>query len=145
MTLPRNSLGLLGAAIAFSAAAHAQDLGTVTTPGAHIQRTMKLLADSTPDKRNAVRVLFYGQSITCQPWWREVAADLKERFPNADLTIKNHGIGGFTAPSLLATTEYDLFPFYPDLLIFHVYGGGDMGRIGWRRRKVKRSSFSDKD
>ena len=89
---------------------------------------MKLCTESTPEKRNTVRILFYGQSITCQPWWREVAADLKERFPNADLKIENRGIGGFTAPDLIATTEYDLFPFYPDLLIFHVYGGGDMGK-----------------
>ena len=125
---PRSSLGILGTAAAFSASVHAQDLEAVKTPGAHIQRTMELCADSTPTKRNSVRVLFYGQSITCQSWWREVASDLKQRFPNADLKIENRGIGGFTAPDLIATTEYDLFPFYPDLLIFHVYGGGDMGK-----------------
>ncbi|MBT3379597.1 MAG: SGNH/GDSL hydrolase family protein [Lentisphaerae bacterium] len=129
MMFSRSSIGILGVAVAFSmTASQAQDLGAVTTPGAHIQRTMKLLADSTPEKRNRVRVLFYGQSITCQSWWRAVAKELKERFPAADLDIKNRAIGGFTAPNLIATTEYDLFPFYPDLLIFHVYGSAKMDK-----------------
>ena len=106
----------------------AQDLSAVTIPGAYIQRTMKLLAESTPEQRNAVRVLFYGQSITAQAWWSEIAEDLRSRFPHADLRIENRAIGGFTAPDLIATAEYDLYPFYPDLLIFHVYGGGQMDR-----------------
>jgi hypothetical protein len=36
--------------------------------GAGVQRTMTLLAASTPRKRNTVRILFYGQSITKQDW-----------------------------------------------------------------------------
>ncbi len=32
--------------------------------GKNIQRTMRLLATSTAGKRNTVRILFYGQSIT---------------------------------------------------------------------------------
>ena len=34
--------------------------------GKGIQRTMTLLATSTPEHRNKVRILFYGQSITVQ-------------------------------------------------------------------------------
>ena len=34
--------------------------------GWNIQRTMRLLATSTPEQRNTVRILFYGQSITEQ-------------------------------------------------------------------------------
>jgi hypothetical protein len=117
---------LLGVMIAMSA--KSQDLASVQVPGAHIQRTMGLLANSTPEKMNKVRVLFYGQSITCQSWWKQVADDLRQRFPNADLDIQNKGIGGFTAPALINTAEYDLYPFYPDLLIFHVYGGGQMDK-----------------
>jgi len=30
----------------------------------NIQRTMRLLATSTAEKQNTVRILFYGQSIT---------------------------------------------------------------------------------
>lgn len=90
--------------------------------GAKIQRTMTLLATSTPKNRHRVRILFYGQSITKQDWWLEVAKDLRQRFPNADLQIENRAIGGFASPLLIRPAEHDLYPFYPDLLIFHVYG-----------------------
>src|SRR5436190_136343 len=45
--------------------------------GQNIQRTMALLATSTPQRRNKVRILFYGQSITEQDWSKQVADDLK--------------------------------------------------------------------
>ena len=93
--------------------------------GARIQRTMGLLAASTPTERRQVRILFYGQSITEQDWWKDVAQDLKQRFPHADLIIENRAIGGFAAPILIRPSEHDLYPFYPDLLIFHVYGGDE--------------------
>ncbi|MGL5061233.1 MAG: SGNH/GDSL hydrolase family protein [Microcoleus sp.] len=93
--------------------------------GSKIQRTMGLLASSTPRDRKQVRILFYGQSITQQEWWQDVVNDLKQRFPNADLTIENRAIGGFAAPLLIRPSEHDLYPFYPDLLIFHVYGGAE--------------------
>ncbi len=90
--------------------------------GLGVQRTMHLLASSTPEHRNPVRILFYGQSITEQDWSKQVAADLKARFPHADLEIENRAIGGFASQLLIRPAEHDLYPFYPDLLIFHVYG-----------------------
>ncbi|MGO9108139.1 MAG: SGNH/GDSL hydrolase family protein [Thermoguttaceae bacterium] len=90
--------------------------------GLGVQRTMKLLATSTPAHRNKVRILFYGQSITEQEWSKQVADDLRRRFPHADLDIRNRAIGGFAAQWLIRPAEHDLYPFYPDLLIFHVYG-----------------------
>jgi hypothetical protein len=90
--------------------------------GVNIQRTMNLLASSTPEHRHKVRILFYGQSITEQNWWKLVAEDLRKRFPSADLEIDNRAIGGFAAQMLILPAEHDLYPFYPDLLIFHVYG-----------------------
>lgn len=90
--------------------------------GAKIQRTMTLLATSTPESHHSVRILFYGQSITKQDWWKDVANDLKKRYPNADLVIENRAIGAFDASLLIRPAEHDLYPFYPDLLIFHVYG-----------------------
>jgi hypothetical protein len=94
----------------------------IETYGRNIQRTMTLLATSTPEKRNTVRVLFYGQSITEQDWTKLVADDLRRRFPNANLIIENRAIGGFASQLLVKTAETDLYTFYPDLLIFHVYG-----------------------
>ena len=93
--------------------------------GLNIQRAMTLLATSTPEHRNTVRVLFYGQSITEQDWWKIVADDLKHRFPNANLIIENRALGGYASQLLVKTAETDLYPFYPDLLIFYVYGAHD--------------------
>ncbi len=102
-----------------------QHLGEVSTYGRNIQRTMHLLATSTPEHRNTVRILFYGQSITEQKWSKLVADDLKSRFPNANLIIENRALAGFASQMLVRTAETDLYPFQPDLLIFHVYGAHD--------------------
>lgn len=100
-------------------------LGDVSSYGRNIQRTMRLLATSTPEHRNTVRVLFYGQSITEQGWWKIVADDLRARFPNANLIIENRALGGYSAQLLVKTAETDLYAFQPDLLIFYVYGAHD--------------------
>jgi hypothetical protein len=98
-------------------------LGPTWTPGTNIQRTMRLLATSTPAHRNRIKILFYGQSITVQDWWKEVEADLRRRFPNADLLCENRAIGGFAADRLKRVVIHDVFPSYPDLIILHDYGG----------------------
>lgn len=97
-------------------------LGETNTYGRAIQRTMTLLATSTPEQRNTVKILFYGQSITEQRWTKLVSDDLRRRFPHANLIIENRAIGGHSSQLLVKTAEADLYPFYPDLLIFHVYG-----------------------
>jgi lysophospholipase L1-like esterase len=96
-----------------------------------VQRSLRLLAESRPTHRHTVRVLFYGQSITEQGWaegrgWaREVERSLRRRFPHADLVIENRGLGGFASQLLVRAAETDLYAFYPDLVIFHVYGAHD--------------------
>jgi len=93
--------------------------------GKNIQRTMRLLATSTAEKRNTVRILFYGQSITEQKWATLVEEDLRRRFPHANLVVENRALGGFASQMLVKTAETDLYSFQPDLLIFHVYGAHD--------------------
>jgi hypothetical protein len=83
---------------------------------------MRQLNDSTPEHPGKLRVMFYGQSITAQSWTKTVEKELRERFPSAGFEFHNPAIGGFTSPSLVRTAEHDLYPWYPDLLIFHVYG-----------------------
>jgi hypothetical protein len=90
--------------------------------GRYIQRTMHLLASSTPEKRNTVKILVYGQSISVQEWWLEVKRDIVERFPNANVIMENKAIGGFSSSLLVKTVEMDVSSFYPDLVLFHVYG-----------------------
>ncbi|MGL6073611.1 MAG: SGNH/GDSL hydrolase family protein [Fimbriiglobus sp.] len=90
--------------------------------GKNIQRTMRLLATSTPEHRHTVRVLFYGQSITEQKWAAIVEADLRQRFPHANLIVENRALAGFSSQLLVKTAETDVESFAPDLVIFHVYG-----------------------
>ena len=90
--------------------------------GRNYQRTMTLLATSTPERRHKVKILFYGQSIAAGTWWKQVAADLHTRFPHADLEVENRAIGGFSVRKLYRVAEHDVHPYYPDLMIFHAYG-----------------------
>ena len=90
--------------------------------GQHIQRSMRLMASSAPERKSTVRVLYYGQSITGRRWSEFTDADLKERFPNTHFIAKNLAIGGFSSERLVRTLHYDVLPFYPDLILFHVYG-----------------------
>jgi hypothetical protein len=89
---------------------------------ANIQRAMRLLATSSPAEPHRLRVLFYGQSITESAWSEAVASRLRERFPHAQLEIENRALGGYAAERLLQTAESDLYPWQPDLVIFHAYG-----------------------
>ena len=92
---------------------------------AYIQRTLERIAASTPAYPATVRFMFYGQSITAQPWTTLVEADLKKRFPSVNFVFLNAAIGGFQSPALIRTAEHDLYPWYPDILVFHVYGPVD--------------------
>ena len=48
---------------------------------------------------------------------------LTEHFPYADITLENKAISGFWANRIIRTAVHDVYPYYPDLIIFHVYGG----------------------
>jgi hypothetical protein len=111
--------------------------------GARIQRTMTLLATSTENHRNPVKILFYGQSITAQPWWELVVDQLRARFPHAGIIAENRSIGGFTAPRLVRTAAHDLYPYHPDLVVFHVYGGEQTGELERIIASVRRYTTAD--
>ena len=104
-------------------------------------RTLKALAGSTAEKPARLRVLFYGQSIVGQKWDPLVIAELKRRYPTAIIESENRAIGGFTSPALSRTAESDLYPYYPDLLFFHVYG--PMDRYEEIIRKVRERTTAE--
>lgn len=124
---------LLRAAASLFFAGAVEDGASAALPGAaspnfsaaFIQRTMGRIHESTAVNPAAIRVQFYGQSITAQPWTKLVEKDLAKRFPSVKFTFHNPAIGGFTSPALIRTAEHDLYPWYPDLLVFHVYGPVD--------------------
>jgi hypothetical protein len=118
---------ILLAIIVFAIPAQGQHFPLPAVPdtsqaGRYIQRTMHLLASSTQEKKNTVKILVYGQSISEQSWWLEVKRDISGRFPNAHITMENKSIGGFSSSILVKTVEMDVSSFYPDLVLFHVYG-----------------------
>lgn len=94
-----------------------------TTPGFGVQRTMRLLETSTAERPNEVKILFYGQSITVGLPWQKMVAELQARYPHARIVAENRAIGGFSADKLVYPAEHDVYPYYPDLIVFHVYGG----------------------
>ncbi|MCU1232146.1 MAG: hypothetical protein JWP63_113 [Candidatus Solibacter sp.] len=112
--------------------------------GQHLQRSMALLDTSSKQRRWPVKVLIYGQSITGSSLLTKmIDTFLRQRYPFADITLENRSIGGFGADRLVRTMEHDLVSYYPDLLIFHVYGGertGDLERIV---SNVRRFTTSD--
>lgn len=106
--------------------------------GSRIQRTMTLLETSTKTRRNKVKILFYGQSIVAEGWYKEIIGQLKKCYPYAIIEVENRAIGGHSAPVLVRCAAQDLYPFYPDLIVFHVYDGmvsGELERIFYNIRK----------
>lgn len=91
--------------------------------GSAVSRALSLMATSTPQKKHKVKVLFYGQSITRGGWTSMTEAYLKQTFPNADLEFRQEAIGAFGAKELFRSIEADVITWYPDLVIYHNYGG----------------------
>jgi hypothetical protein len=87
-----------------------------------IARTLEIIRTSTPTNHKVLKVLFYGQSITRSGWHNAVVAHLREKYPNTVFVVQNRALGGFASQYLERTTEQDIAAFYPDLIIFHVYG-----------------------
>ncbi len=92
------------------------------SPPKYLQKTLQLLSNKNPATKRPVIILFYGQSITEQAWWKVVAKNIQSRFPQADIVFENKAIGAHTSERLVKTAEADVYPLYPDLVIFHVYG-----------------------
>src|SRR5271156_2340923 len=113
-------LVLLGAATA-TWLKHWQEVDTVSDQQ-KIARTLEIIRTSTPTNHKVLKVLFYGQSITRSGWHNAVVAHWSEKYPNTVFVVENRALGGFASQNLVRTTEQDIAAFYPDLIIFHVYG-----------------------
>jgi hypothetical protein len=87
-----------------------------------LARTLEIIRTSTPEHPKVLKVLFYGQSITRSGWTPSVVDHWHQLYPNTVFVTKNRALGGFPAQDLIRATEQDIAEFYPDLIIFHVYG-----------------------
>jgi hypothetical protein len=116
----------------------APKLATPALPaGTGVSRTMALLKGSTAQKRNLVKILFYGQSITRQDWFQTVTNDLKAAYPHADIQMWMLASGGQSAAKMRRASEHDVIPLYPDLIVYQNYGDQkDVNAIiaDWRAR-----------
>lgn len=92
--------------------------------GKLMPRTMHLLASSTPENRKKVKIAIYGQSLSDgnNTWWKTLQDALKTAYPNADIEVNCLGIGGCSSDGLWYATMSDIITYYPDLVIFHVFG-----------------------
>jgi hypothetical protein len=113
-------LVLLGAATA-TWLKHWQEVDT-DSDQQKVARTLEIIRTSTPTNHKVLKVLFYGQSITRSGWHNAVVAHWREKYPNTVFVVENRALGGFASQALVRTTEQDIAAFYPDLIIFHVYG-----------------------
>jgi hypothetical protein len=87
-----------------------------------LARSLGIIRTSTPTDRKVLKVLFYGQSITLSGWHNEVVDHWREKYPNTVFVVQNRALGGFASQYLERTTQQDIAAFYPDLIVFHVYG-----------------------
>ncbi len=135
---------LLSLFLVHSVAEHSFAAEEIPLPGRQIQRTMRLLETSTQENPNRVRILIYGQSITGSGYLSShLKKELKKRYPHAEILLENRSLGGHGVPLLTRTAEHDLFPFYPDLLIFHAYDGDDNGTLEKLFRDILRNTSSE--
>lgn len=89
----------------------------------NISYTASLLTARSAQPAREVRILVYGQSISGQDWWQQVKTFLASRYPAARINMANKAIGGFSADRLKLTVDNDVTTYYPDLILFHDYGG----------------------
>jgi len=102
-----------------------------------LSRTMQVLRSSTAQKPNRLKVLFYGQSITRQPWWEEVIKWFETTYPTVKFEFSMQAAGGKAANMMRRASEQDVIPMQPDLIIYQNYGGyEDIDAIirDWRTR-----------
>ncbi|MDD2797669.1 MAG: T9SS type A sorting domain-containing protein [Bacteroidales bacterium] len=87
--------------------------------GALIPRTMDLLKIG-----EKVKIAIYGQSLSSDGnrWWVDLGNALKIAYPTAEIDIRTYGVGGLASNLLWRLTNQELVNFYPDLVVFHVFG-----------------------
>ncbi len=111
--------------------------------GSRIQRSMTLLATSSPLRHYPVKILVYGQSISAGLKNSCLEQAIRDRFPHANIHFGNKSISGFSAGQLVRPAALDIYPSYPDLIILHDYGVNsvEFERIIYNIRKYTTSDI----
>ena len=114
-------VAMLALAAVVTRVKHQRELDTVPDEQ-KIARTLEIIRSSAPANRKVLKVLFFGQSITRSGWDKEVLEHWREKYPNTVFVEENRALGGFPSADLERATEQNIAAFYPDLIVFHVYG-----------------------
>ena len=97
-----------------------------------VQRSAALFNAQSPQSRHSVRMVIYGQSITQQQWAWDLVSQVHGWHPGAFITAEVRAIPALDASFLIQTAESDIFPFHPDVIVFHAYGPYGPG-LEWER------------
>ncbi len=95
---------------------------TPPDPVKAIARSLSIIRSATPEHPRVLKILFYGQSISVPKWTDQAMSRLRKRYPNVAFDARNLALGGWSADILLRAASRDVSDFYPDLIVFHVYG-----------------------
>lgn len=93
-----------------------------TTDQQRLARSLGIIRTATAERPQVLKLLFYGQSISSPRWTDDAVARLRATYPYVRFVVRNMAIGGFSAKLLERAAARDLAEFYPDLIVFHVYG-----------------------
>jgi len=91
-------------------------------PAQALARSLAIINSATPAHPRVLKILFYGQSISTPKWTDQAMAALRGKYPNVAFDVRNLALGGWAAPILERAVNRDIDEFYPDLIVFHVYG-----------------------
>ncbi len=97
-----------------------------------VQRSSALISASSSRKAYPVRVLIYGQSISQQKWAWDTLKNLGKWHPGVAFIGEMRAISAFSSDYLLQTAEADIYPYRPDIIVFHAYGPYGEGN-GWEQ------------
>lgn len=96
--------------------------------GKHLARIHSLLRSGSPGEKTPIRILIYGGEVIKMPWSDRLFQELQKQHPNCTLITTNLAITGHQGAELLKLANADIYPFYPDLVLLHAYGGGEQYR-----------------
>ncbi len=85
-------------------------------------RSLSIMHSATAAHPRVLKILFYGQSISSPKWTDQAMVKLRNAYPNVAFDVQNLALGGWDSQLLERAALRDVTEFYPDLLVFHVYG-----------------------
>jgi hypothetical protein len=85
-------------------------------------RSLAIVRTASAQQPRVLKILFYGQSISAPAWTDQAVTRLRATYPNVAFDVQNLALGGWSSALLERAALRDVTDFYPDLVVFHVYG-----------------------